>query len=67
MKSVKQSSVERLIDKHIPLSIFCHEMSKIGVYVVKPEENVSAVFFSDERRFFPKINEDDIVVGGFFG
>ena len=67
MKSLKQAHTEALVKKQLTLSMFAHEMSKVGVYVVQPNENVSAVFFADERRFFPKTNEDDRVVGGFFG
>ncbi len=67
MKTFKQTHVEQLIARKVGFSVFEHEMSKIGVYVVKPKESASAVFYRDERRFFPQLNDDDIVVGGYFG
>ena len=67
MKSLKQAHAEKLIQDVLSIGLFAHEMSKIGVYVVRPKEAVSAVFFNDERRYFPKLNEDDVVVGGYFG
>lgn len=67
MKSLKQAQVDELLKRKLTIGVFAHEMAKFGVYVVKPKETVSAVFFRDERRYFPSINEDDIVVGGYFG
>jgi len=67
MKTFKQTHAESLIERHLSFSVFEHEMAKVGVYVVKPRESVSAVFFRDERRYFARLNEDDIVVGGYFG
>lgn len=67
MKSLKQAQVEALIGKRLNIDMFVHEMGKFGVYVVRPKETTSMVFFNDERRYFPVINEDDIVVGGYFG
>lgn len=67
MKSLKQAQVEALLAKKLSISVFDHEMAKLGIYVVKPKEFSSTIFFRDERRYFPKLNEDDIVVGGYFG
>lgn len=67
MKSLKQAQVEAFLTKRMNIDLFAHEMGKLGVYVVRPKEHTSMVFFNDERRYFPVINEDDIVVGGYFG
>lgn len=67
MKSIKQAQVDKLLTETHTIGSFAHEMSKFGVYVVKPKETVSAVFFMGEKRYFPILNEDDIVVGGYFG
>lgn len=67
MKTSKQILAESLVMERRNIDSFAHEMSKAGVYVVKPGELVSGVFFRDERRYFPKVNEEDIVVGGYFG
>lgn len=67
MKTIKQLQVEDLIQQTLTLPLFDHEMSKIGIYVVTPGDTVSMVYFNDERRYFPLLNEDDIVVGGYFG
>lgn len=66
-KSNKLVMAENLIRMHIPLENFIHEMKKINVYVVRPGETVSSVFMMDEKRFFPRITGEDIVIGGFFG
>ena len=67
MKTLKQAQVDNLLSRKLSISVFDHEMSKLGIYVVKPNEFSSSVFYRDERRYFPKLNEDDIVVGGHFG
>jgi len=67
MKTPKQILAETLLAEGHSIDSFAHEMGKAGVYVVKPGELVSGVFFRDERRYFPKVNEEDRVTGGYFG
>lgn len=67
MKSLKQEQTNILLSKKLTLSEFTIEMSKIGVYVVKPGSVVSMVYFTNEVRYFPTLDEFDIVVNGYFG
>lgn len=67
MKTTREAYAEQLIERKLTLGFFSHEMEKIGVYVVSPFDVVSLVFLSNESRYFPKINENDVVVGGYYG
>jgi hypothetical protein len=63
----KQNSVNAIIARRLDLTLFTHELSKLGVFVVKPGITVSAVYYRDQRRFFPQLDEEFRVVGGYFG
>lgn len=63
----KEKIVSDLIANKINISAFEYEMGKIGVHVVKSQEAAVAAFYTDERRYFPTVNEVDIVIGGYFG
>lgn len=63
----KEKLVSDLIANKINITSFEYEMGKLGVHVVKPQEAAVAAFYTDERRYFPTVNEFDVVVGGYFG
>ena len=66
IKSTKQMAVDSLVSRRCSLSVFTVEMSKMNVRVVQPAQIVSANYLANESRFFPEVNEEDIVVGGRF-
>lgn len=63
----KQNTVNRIIEQRLSIAAFTHELGKIGVFVVQPGITVSAVFYRDQRRFFPQLDEEFRVIGGYFG
>lgn len=66
-KSLKQTQAERLIEQRLSVEEFVRELGKFGVHVVSPGENTPANFYMDERRFFPELDDEHRVIGGYFG
>lgn len=63
----KQNTVQQLVERRLDLTTFTHELSKLRVFVVQPGTTVSAIYYRDQRRFFPQLDEEFRVVGGYFG
>lgn len=62
----KDKVVNDLLKKKQSLDEFTSEMKNIDVYVVQPNQVVTAELRTNKTRFFPVV-KDDIVVGGNFG
>ncbi len=64
---IKLIAAENMIKEHLTLGVFQHQMMQIGVHVVLPGDTTSLVYLSDHSRYFVEVNDDDVVVGGYFG
>lgn len=63
----KSEIADNLVSQRLSLSVFTREMAKNGMVVVQPDTYVPLVFKEGFTRFFPKIDDMDIVIGGSFG
>lgn len=66
-KSVRQAQVERLFNELLSVERFTIALNEMNIQVIQPGTPIPAVYIRNETRFLPQINEDGIVVGGFFG
>lgn len=58
--------IDNLIEQKLTIDEFCDKATEHGITIIRPEETATTEMRMNMSRFFPRLNEMDIVVGGSF-